>query len=66
MFIAVGIAVDHAFYSLAFGVLPVAPVKIQSVRIGVELNPCAGLSTGINHSHLVKFLWGALQQQAPG
>ena len=64
MFGAMGVAVYYAFYTAAFGVLPMTPVEVEAVGIGIELNPRAGLGAGVDDGLLVKLLRRAFQQQS--
>ena len=63
---AVGVAVDDAFDAFGFGVGPEAPVEVETVGAGVELDPGAGLGAGVDDGALVQFVGVALEQQPAG
>ena len=56
MFMAVRVTIDNTFHAFAFGVLPVAPVEIEAVGVGVEFNPRAGGRADVNDGLLVELL----------
>ena len=64
MFDAMGVAVYYAFHTAAFGVLPITPVEVEAIGIGIKLNPRAGLGAGVDDGLLVKLLRCAFQQQS--
>ena len=53
MLVAVGVGIDNAFDTFTLGVLPVAPIQVKAMRVGIEFNPCAGFCTGIDDGLLV-------------
>ena len=66
MLVAVGVGVDDAFHSLSLGVLPQAPVEVETVRVGVELEPGAGRGAGVDDGVLVDGIGFAAEQQPAG
>ena len=46
--------------------MPLAPVEVEAVRVGIKLNPRAGLGAGVDDRLLVELLRSALQQQTAG
>jgi hypothetical protein len=63
---AVGVAVDDAFDAFFLGVMPEAPVHVESHGAGVEFDPGAVFGAGINDGGLVDFVGFALEKQASG
>src|SRR5438874_2184506 len=43
-----GIGVDHALHSFFFRERPPAPIEIEALQRGVDLNPCASLGCCID------------------
>ena len=66
MFVAMGVAVDHAFDAFGFGVRPEAPVHVEAIGMGVQFDPGAGLGAGIDHGALVYFVRFAFKQKSAG
>ena len=63
MLVAVGVGVDDAFHPLSLGVLPQAPVEVETVRVGVELEPGASRGTGVDDGVLVDGIGFAAEEQ---
>src|SRR5438034_1264694 len=60
------LAINDAFYALAPGVGPEAPVQIETIRVRVQFNPGARFGAGVDDGVLVQFVGLAFQQQASG
>jgi len=61
-----GIGSDDAFDAEVAGVMPPAPVKIESRRGGVEFNPSAGLSGCLENFGDIEGVGGTLKKETTG
>ncbi len=66
MFVAVGLGVDGAFHPFAPGVGPMAPIHVKTIWAGIELDPGAGLGTGVDDSPMIDLIAVTLEQEPTG
>jgi hypothetical protein len=64
VFVAMGIAVDDAFDAFGFGVLPEAPVHVETIRVGVEFDPGASFGAGVDNGLLIDLVGFALEKES--